>query len=225
MSKWVLRSCLFFVFALILVNFRWVHAGLAYSISEQSGCNIQLLESAHERVAQLFGSVESKPLIGCLKTPVLGLGNTIGTTNFAPGLPSVILLNHEGEQLDVMAHEWAHAEFVQRIGLWHRELSVPTWFDEGLAMQVDLREGYQRLALQHLLTAVGRGQLQSPHLESLKSPSEFFRTGDQGKLHYAFSRCVVQQLLKENSVPQLMEQWVQSTPPTQQAQMACLTSG
>ena len=189
--KWAIRLTVMCVVLFLLVNFRWVHAGMALSLSD-SACDPNLVSQAHEQLATLYPNPQSQPLLGCLDEPVLGQGHIIGTANFAPGLPSIILLNHQGQQLDVMAHEWAHAEFVHRVGIIHRELNVPTWLDEGLAMQVDLRTGYNLDAMVELLS---NPDLLQPDVNKLSSLASFSKPGAQGRLHYAFSRCVVGQLI------------------------------
>jgi len=56
-------------------------------------------------------------------------------------LGSYIILGSEGIDLDIIAHEISHAELYERLGFFKR-MAVPAWFDEGLAMQVDLRIYY-----------------------------------------------------------------------------------
>jgi len=56
-------------------------------------------------------------------------------------LGSYIVLGKEGIDLDIVAHEISHAELYERLGFFKR-MAVPAWFDEGLAMQVDLRSYY-----------------------------------------------------------------------------------
>jgi len=45
----------------------------------------------------------------------------------------------------VLAHELMHAELAERVGYWRRMTQMPTWFDEGVAMQVDFRPRYDLL--------------------------------------------------------------------------------
>ena len=131
----------------------------------------------------------------------MGAGKVIGTTHFAPGLPAVILLNADGQNVDVMAHEWAHAETAARVGVLHRTYQMPTWLDEGLAMQVDLRPSYNLQALQRLVQQAGR----VPRLTQISSPRTFFQAGGNGRLHYAYSRCVVADMLRTHSVLDLLQ--------------------
>lgn len=61
-------------------------------------------------------------------------------------------------------------------------------------MQVDLREDYDLKAFKAYRS---RKDLRLPALEEIAG-SEFFRANGQGKLHYAFSRCVVGEWLTDN---------------------------
>jgi hypothetical protein len=44
--------------------------------------------------------------------------------------------------LDMLSHEICHSELFSRIGFINSIREIPTWFDEGVAMQVDYREEY-----------------------------------------------------------------------------------
>lgn len=167
-----------------ITNYNWVHAAVVYGISD-SNCDSSLIQASHDRVQKLFGSVESKPWIVCLEEPVLNRGILAGTANFSPGLPSVIILAREGINQDVMAHEWVHAELAERVGVVARTYRLPTWFDEGLAMQVDEREPYNHIALDDLRQ---REDLVVPQALDLLTPAAFFVGGDQGRLHYSWSK-------------------------------------
>jgi hypothetical protein len=57
-------------------------------------------------------------------------------------LGAVIVLGADAIDLDIIAHEFSHAEFYKRIGFYNRTFKIPTWFDEGLAMQNDYRDYY-----------------------------------------------------------------------------------
>lgn len=63
-------------------------------------------------------------------------------------LGSYVVISKNGIDLDILAHEISHTELFERIGFWNREFKIPTWFDEGLAMQVDYRNYYSIDTLQ-----------------------------------------------------------------------------
>jgi len=187
---------------MLLLNYNWVHAALAHGIANEP-CPAELLNESKDRVSGLFGSTESTPRIACLSEPTLSLGKIIGTTSFAPGLPAIILLSPEGASVDVIAHEWAHAELAERIGVLARTYRLPTWFDEGLAMQVDYRENYNLTALERLSQ---RPDLIPIDAESLATPSGYFRAGDQGVFHYAWARNQVEELLEKYSLAAILDE-------------------
>lgn len=63
-----------------------------------------------------------------------GAGCTIGTP-----IGSWIVLNKDGLNADVIAHEMSHDELMTRLGWWKTKTKIPTWFDEGLALMLDYR--------------------------------------------------------------------------------------
>ncbi|WP_435353293.1 hypothetical protein [Emticicia sp. SJ17W-69] len=63
-----------------------------------------------------------------------GAGCSIGTP-----LGSWIILNTDGLNVDVIAHEMCHDELMTRLGWWKTKKHIPTWFDEGLALMLDQR--------------------------------------------------------------------------------------
>ena len=167
------------------VHFPWTHAALAATVAD-GACPQSLRTEAAERVGVLFGAARAEPVFLCLHAPVAGLAVSHGSARFAPLLPSVVVLGPQGMNGDVAAHELAHAELAERTSAWLRTFRVPTWFDEGLAMQPDHREAYGRPALRRYLA-----EIEVPRLRDIDRPSTFFRTGTAGRANYAFARCVV----------------------------------
>ena len=184
LRTWGPRSLIFLAVVAALLNASWAQGALVVSLRAQS-CPQELLGAARERIANLYGAVQSAPLIGCVSEPALGVAVAYGQTRFAPLLPAVVLLGPKGQNLDVAAHEWAHAELSERVGVLTRSWRVPVWFDEGLAMQVDHRPEYRRDQL-----AAAQGAL--PQLAQLATAAQFFTDrSESGRLHYALARCVV----------------------------------
>lgn len=170
------------------LNFGWTHAALASLVTTDSKCSSELETGARRRVAELFGDVRATPRFVCLNEPRLGLNVSHGTARFAPFLPTVIVLGPNGHVTDVAAHEFAHAEIAVRTSALLRTYVLPTWFDEGLAMQLDKRSDYSFASLaEHIQT----GRLDGTGLADLRWPSGFFRNDEKGKAHYAFAKCVV----------------------------------
>lgn len=191
MPKKILIPAIFFSY--LAVNYRWLRAASAAVVSHNS-CDAELIESARRSVREQFGTVNSKPIIACVDRSLFGYKVSHGETNFTPGLPSVILIGSEGMETSVVAHEWAHAEFARRIGIINKVIFIPTWFDEGLAMQVDLRDEYNLEAYANYRL---QNKYRSVELADI-SASEFYAAGDLGRYHYAFSRCVVGEWLQKN---------------------------
>ncbi|MEM7098835.1 MAG: hypothetical protein AAF541_11295 [Pseudomonadota bacterium] len=199
MTRRIKFTVLISVFVVLGLNYSWLHAAMVVGTADDH-CESQILDQASARVVDLFGEQSSQPWIRCLDAPHLGLGKTIGTTNFAPGLPAIIILNRDGHNVDVIAHEWAHAELAERVGVLTRTYRLPTWFDEGLAMQVDFRADYGDVALAKMLL-----EAEAPELDQIDSPSTFYQSGVQGRVHYAWSRCVVSSLLEKEPLSSLIQ--------------------
>ena len=105
-----------------------------------------LLKSARERISARYGEPMADPVVVVLSSPEekrdFGLYDVPGTLFFAPW-GGYLLLSYQSGSIDVTAHELVHAEVVERVGYWKRQFDIPTWFDEGAAMQVDHRARYR----------------------------------------------------------------------------------
>ena len=132
-----------------------------------TGCSGDLIQEAREQVTLVYGPTRADPLFVCQSKPVLVLEVSHGTTRFAPLLPQIIFLGPQGQNADVAAHEYFHAE---------------------LAMQVDQRPAYSREALQEYLEMP---DVIPVGLSQLERPSGFYQDAVQGRMHYAFAKCVV----------------------------------
>lgn len=192
MRKPFLKTSLIFISLYSLAHLSWLHAATIAMASPS--CSDELLSAAHSELTKQYYSVSSDPIIACLQEPKLGLTVNYGRTDFAFGLPAVILIGPKGTNADVVAHEWSHAELKERVGFIYRFLNIPTWFDEGLAMQVDHRADFGTQALSRYNN---RSDLQIPTLEVMNT-SNFFTGGDQGKYHYSLSKCLVSHWVENN---------------------------
>jgi hypothetical protein len=105
---------------------------------------LQITSDARNRIENVFGRPESAPMIVFLDNSSR-IGpfklNTYGSTQFV-GSRTCVMVGPQGRNIDVVAHELMHAELSQRVGHLNYLLEVPTWFDEGVAMQVDYRSRY-----------------------------------------------------------------------------------
>ncbi len=97
------------------------------------------LEQSRERIAEIFGGMESSPTILFVHSSEAlkryANKNRTGQTYYMYW-GSYIVIGPKGFSVDVMAHELMHAELRKRI---QNKDQVPVWFDEGLATVVDKR--------------------------------------------------------------------------------------
>ncbi|MDY0037377.1 MAG: hypothetical protein RBS05_15815, partial [Zoogloea oleivorans] len=105
-----------------------------------------------------------------------------GSTQFI-GSRACVMVGPKGQSVDVVAHELMHAEIHHRVGYLKRFLQLPTWFDEGVAMQVDYRTRYS-LSPQDSQTA--------DYVRGLTTFSSFFKGDEQAVVrNYASAKQVV----------------------------------
>lgn len=103
-----------------------------------------LIEEAQKRIETFWGGRVGNPtIILCQRADQYrrycnsgeGAGCSIGT----PWGTSYIVLNMDGLNADVIAHEMCHDELFSRLGWWKTTRQIPQWFNEGLALMVDYR--------------------------------------------------------------------------------------
>jgi len=73
-----------------------------------------------------------------------GIPSTPATVFYTP-FRAIMVIGPDGINLDVLSHEMCHTELYHRLGWWRKEMRIPTWFDEGLAMQLDYRNTVSQL--------------------------------------------------------------------------------
>lgn len=100
-----------------------------------------LVAAASDRIATLYGPPVSRPRIVFAGTA--GAARRLGANDTASmhrsPWRSCIVIGPDGRNVDVIAHEWLHAEIQHRVGFWRSLREVPVWFDEGAALTVDHR--------------------------------------------------------------------------------------
>ncbi len=152
-------------------------------------CQSALLRDARSRISAAFGAPVSQPIV-VFFSHGQGIGpfklNSYGSAQFI-GSRACVFLGPDGHSVDVVAHELMHGELHHRVGAWQRMAHIPTWFDEGVAMQVDHRSRYD-LSPQAAQTADA--------VRSLNTVSAFSR-GDEATVvyHYAAAKATVAALL------------------------------
>ena len=100
--------------------------------------------SAHDRIQDVYGSPESAPRFLIASTAEKAGRWGANETASMHRLPdsACIVVGPKGQNADVLAHEWLHAEIQHRVGFWRFLREIPTWFDEGVALTVDYREPF-----------------------------------------------------------------------------------
>lgn len=119
------------------------HVFIGADHKSASAGNVEdLLQAASLRIERMYGEPHSKPRIliaGSIEAAQRWGANDTATMHRMPW-HTCIILGPEGENIDVLAHEWLHAEIQQRVGFWRFLKEIPVWFDEGAALTVDYRE-------------------------------------------------------------------------------------
>lgn len=104
---------------------------------------VDIVQAAKQKVAHFWGGLTSSPTILFCSTDESfqnvchqpeGAGCSLGSP-----FGSWIILNKDNANADVVAHELAHIELMQQVGWWKAKTKIPTWLDEGIALQVDNR--------------------------------------------------------------------------------------
>lgn len=132
-----------------------------------------LINQASLRIANFWGQTTCNPkFIYCNNE---GDFKKYCVNQFAPAVTylkfgSVIVLSGDAMDLDIIAHEFSHAEFYERIGFYKFNYKIPSWFKHGLAMQNDYRDYYS----DDTLKAKSNNFKTLPDIKSLKSDREFY---------------------------------------------------
>ena len=114
-----------------------------------------------------------------------------------------IVINHDGVDLDIIAHEISHAEFYERIGFYNWSFKIPRWFDEGLAMQNDYRNYYS----EDTLKFKSNNYQNLPDVKLLKSGKQFSEEGshEQIMLHIMLAKHEVKNWHTREKLNQFMK--------------------
>lgn len=135
---------------------------------------LAMIEQAGERVGAFFG--ESRYPDGTIfiicddEKLTRKLGEDHGTVSILlPSAKRYICVSDEYLEPDILAHEITHAELRARLSV-KAQKRMPTWFDEGLALQNDYRERYSE---EQWIAQTGNGK-NAVALEDMDTPSEFY---------------------------------------------------
>lgn len=145
----------------------------------------QLTELAANRVAVFWGQKTCNPkYIYCDSDEDF---KKYGSPYAVPALTHLklgayIVISKQGIDLDIIAHEIAHAEFYERIGFYNWSFKIPRWFDEGLAMQNDNRNYYS----EDTLKARSDNFKNLPDIKNFKSGKQFNEEGTHEQIMLNF---------------------------------------
>jgi len=158
-----------------------------------------LWRQARARIAELYGPLRAQPRLvvaDAATYPRFATGQT-GMTHYLPTGHVITVVGPRGHNADVIAHELAHAELVARVGYRATNFCMPTWFDEGLAVQFDHRPPFTESIYFDRL----RSGWRVPSLPGLATKAGFFAgTRDEVRFHYAAARVAVGRWLRAMSV-------------------------
>lgn len=150
---------------------------------------LELLEEARRRVSRLYGPLRARPTLIVSDAQSMGRfsDTPTGVTHYQP-TGTFTALGPRGQNVDVIAHELAHAELYARIGYRKVVWCVPIWLDEGLAMQFDERPTHGNALFER---RVAQGW-PVPALAELATHDRFF-AGPRSvvRFHYAAARSAV----------------------------------
>jgi hypothetical protein len=208
--RWVVAALVFFaiitrqrhVLAAVAVGWSEFEAdGGAYFapsyVAEERRALSLILAAARQRVAAFYGPLRAQPklILADSETLTRFTSNNTGITQYLP-TGAVIVLGPKGLNIDVMAHELAHAELMARRGYRATVWCVPTWFDEGLATQFDARSYYTDAAYGQRVAEGWR----LPAFDELATEAGFFQ-GDRDhiRFHYAGARMAVAEWLRKHA--------------------------
>ena len=135
---------------------------------------LEMIEQAKDRVRAFFGELHFQDetiLIICDDEKLTRkLGEDHGTVIVSfPAEAHYICISEEYLELDILAHEITHAELRSRLSA-KAPKAIPTWFDEGLALQNDYRERYSEA---QWIAQTDNGK-NTVALEEMDTPAEFY---------------------------------------------------
>jgi len=145
---------------------------------------LRTVGEARQRVLGFFKELRSVPtIILCDDSQTLrklGGDHDTQTTAFL-NVFSYIAISPDYLNVDIVAHEITHAEVHQRV--FHGKIGypalIPTWFDEGVALQNDYREGYGESAWEE----VTHGGESAADLHDIDTAAKFYAGEPQERLN------------------------------------------
>ncbi|MBQ6021027.1 MAG: hypothetical protein IJL26_12715 [Clostridia bacterium] len=165
-----------------------------------------LIDEAKARDAAFFGelrSLDDTVIIICDDEKLIAtLGGDHDTQTMPfPAKKSYISVSDEYLNIDVLAHELTHAELHGRLAV-KPLLRLPTWFDEGIAVQNDYREQYGPEAWEEQTD--GGNNTVAP--EDMDTPAEFYAgTAEDRRFRYLNAKHIVAEWMEAHGRQGLLE--------------------
>ena len=157
----------------------------------------KIIESAKDRVRAFWGELQCEDntvIIICDDDKLISkLGGDKNTaTIFFPTKTNYISVSDEYFNIDILAHEITHAELHTRLSAKALQ-NIPTWFDEGIALQNDYREQYSET---QWIAQTDNGK-NIVAVEDMDTPSEFYAgTVEERRFRYLNAKHEVSEWLK-----------------------------
>jgi len=199
----------------------WLYVAPEISLKQQK-MFLEAHQEAQKRVAQIWGSNSGTATATILcHSPHQyqqycnsneGAGCSIGT----PWGQSFIVLNLQGLNTDVIAHEMCHDALFSWLGWWTTKRQIPQWFNEGLALATDYRFVSTTDSIQRYIDYKeeqfyrARGGQIALNLDEIATTQGFFG-GDETHLMLAYMTAATEvarwlSLVGRQKVPLLIEQ-------------------
>lgn len=114
-----------------------------FSVSEVETLN-GVIDAVAERMSETYGTPDSTPRFVITRDELSSRKWGANETASMHRMPwrSCIVVGPQGQNVDVLAHEWLHAEIQHRVGFFRFLMEIPVWFDEGSALTLDYREPF-----------------------------------------------------------------------------------
>lgn len=98
---------------------------------------LKTVSAAKSRVSKFFGGLEGQPKILACSTENCFVRSIGGSSPKGQAYgSSALMLSPRGLDVVIISHELTHIELHSRVGVFRSWRSIPSWFDEGLAVLV-----------------------------------------------------------------------------------------
>ena len=166
---------------------------------------LAVFEEAKARNTAFFGEMQGLDdvtLIICDDPKIAKkIGEKDTTTYTFPQKKEYTCISNEWYNVDVVAHELTHTELHYHLKTRKARLSLPTWFDEGVATQNDYREQY---SYENWVEQTDNGK-NAVAIEDMDTPSEFYAgEAEDRRFRYMCAKHEIAVWLEQHSVQELL---------------------